>query len=179
MGAQRMAKFGRGGMIAEKNFRKLAESWGIELEDGSPSKAGDFTIFPNFLAEVKSTSSPAFNFSDHSAHGTRQWEKLVAKFEKFPWVVIVYPVWYSNPGEWRYFDFPKEPKPLRFKEGKNVDELFSIIKKAQDEFASRLISMSPTLYEPSLRSVNPRQMTESSRKLARNRRKIPVTSRRP
>ena len=134
-------KFGKSGGIAENLFRKLCESYGIELEDGSPSKSSDFTIFPNVLAEVKSTVENTFSFKQGHAKGKelarseKQWRKLKAKAEKFPWLEIVYPVYYSKRKEWKWFNIPDEPNPLNYKRGMPIEALMVILKERQREFA--------------------------------------------
>ncbi len=130
-------KFGKSGGVAEKLFRKLCESYGIELEDGSPSKSSDFTIFPSVLAEVKSTVENTFSFKTGHARGKelarseKQWRALKSKQEKFPWVEIVYPVYYSRKKEWKWFNIPDEPKPLNYKRGMPIESLMVILKERQ------------------------------------------------
>ena len=134
-------KFGKSGNEAERLFRKLCESYGIELEDGSPSKASDFTIFPNVLAEVKSTTTNSFSFKvahrkgKEFSHGESQWLKLRSKKEAFPWVEIVYPVYYLTRKEWRWFILPEEPKPLHYNRGMPIDDLMILLGQKQRKFS--------------------------------------------
>lgn len=133
-------KFGKSGNEAERLFRKLSESYGIALEDGSPNKSSDFTVFPNILAEVKSTITNSFSFKTAHAkgkeysHGESQWRNLRSKVDQFPWLEVFYPVYYSKKKEWKYFKMPEEPTPLHYKKGLPIEELMLYIVKKQSEF---------------------------------------------
>lgn len=149
-------RFGKSGSEAEKNFRKLCESYGIALEDGSPSKSSDFSIFPNILAEVKSTTENSFSFKQGHAKGKelarseKQWKNLKEKSEEFPWLEVVYPVYYSKKKEWKWFRIPDEPTPLNFKRGMQIESLMDIICKRQREFRAWLESTTPLENQPEM-----------------------------
>lgn len=129
---------GNRGGPTEREFRKLAERHGIAIEDGSPSKAADFMVFPNVLVEVKCVSRKSFQFSNDSARGYRQWERFAGKITTYPWIEIIYAVWFTRFKEWKWFRMPETvPKgyALRYKDGMDIDVLMGVLKGRQDRYA--------------------------------------------
>ena len=119
------------GSAAEGILLKMLLKYGLEAEHGSPSRPGDIIVLPNVIIEIKDPKEKSFSFRSHSGKGEQQWKALKEKHEKFPWLEIYYVVRFARK-EWRCFDFPLEPKPLKLKEGGELGEFFDTLRKRQD-----------------------------------------------
>ena len=119
------------GSAAEGILLKMLLEHGIEAEHGSPSRPGDIIVPPNVIIEIKDPKEKSFSFRSHSGKGEQQWKALKEKHEKFPWLEIYYVIRFARK-EWRCFDFPLEPKPLKLKEGGELGEFFDTLRKRQD-----------------------------------------------
>ena len=119
------------GTVAEGILLKMLLEHGIEAEHGSPSRPGDIIVPPNVIIEIKDPKEKSFSFRSHSGKGEQQWKALKEKHEKFPWLEVYYVVRFARK-EWRCFDFPLEPKPLKLKEGGELGEFFDTLRKRQD-----------------------------------------------
>jgi hypothetical protein len=122
------------GSAAEGLLLKMLLEYGIECEHGSPSRPGDIIVPPNVIIEIKDPKEKSFSFKSHSAKGEAQWKALREKQEKFPWLEIYYIVRFGRK-EWRCFDFPLEPNPLKLKEGGELGEFFDTLRRRQDALA--------------------------------------------
>lgn len=125
------------GSAAEGIFLKMLLEYGIEAEHGSPSRPGDIIVPPNVIIEIKDPKEKAFSFRSHSGKGEQQWKALKEKHERFPWLEIYYVIRFARM-EWRCFDFPLEPKPLKLKEGGELDGFFDTLRKRQDALMVRM-----------------------------------------
>ena len=119
------------GTVAEGILLKMLLEHGIEAEHGSPSRPGDIIIPPNVIIEIKDPKEKSFSFRSHSGKGEQQWKALKEKHERFPWLEIYYVIRFARK-EWRCFDFPLEPKPLKLKEGGELGEFFDTLRRRQD-----------------------------------------------
>jgi hypothetical protein len=119
------------GTAAEGILLKMLLKYGLEAEHGSPSRPGDIIVLPNVIIEIKDPKEKSFSFRSHSGKGEQQWKALKEKHEKFPWLEVYYVVRFARK-EWRCFDFPLEPKPLKLKEGGELGEFFDTLRKRQD-----------------------------------------------
>ena len=119
------------GSAAEGILLKKLLEYGIEAEHGSPSRPGDIIIPPNVIIEIKDPKEKSFSFRSHSGKGEQQWKALKEKHEKFPWLEIYYVIRFARK-EWRCFDFPLEPTPLKLKEGGELDGFFDTLRRRQD-----------------------------------------------
>ena len=119
------------GTAAEGILLKMLLEYGIECEHGSPSRPGDIIVPPNVLIEIKDPKEKSFSFRSHSGKGEQQWKALKEKHEKFPWLEIYYVIRFARK-EWRCFDFPLEPTPLKLKEGGELDGFFDTLRRRQD-----------------------------------------------
>ncbi len=118
------------GTAAEGLLLKMLLEYGIECEHGSPSRPGDIIVPPNVIIEVKDPKEKSFSFRSHSGKGEQQWKALKEKHEKFPWLEIYYVIRFARK-EWRCFDFPLEPKPLKLKDGFELKLLFNLLLSRQ------------------------------------------------
>ncbi len=119
------------GTVAEGILLKMLLEHGIEAEHGSPSRPGDIIIPPNVIIEIKDPKEKSFSFRSHSGKGEQQWKALKEKHERFPWLEIYYVIRFARK-EWRCFDFPLEPTPLKLKEGGELDGFFDTLRRRQD-----------------------------------------------
>ena len=119
------------GTAAEGILLKMLLEYGIECEHGSPSRPGDIIVPPNVLIEIKDPKEKSFSFRSHSGKGEQQWKALKEKHERFPWLEIYYVIRFARK-EWRCFDFPLEPTPLKLKEGGELGEFFDTLRRRQD-----------------------------------------------
>ncbi len=119
------------GTAAEGILLKMLLEYGIECEHGSPSRPGDIIVPPNVLIEIKDPKEKSFSFRSHSGKGEQQWKALKEKHERFPWLEIYYVIRFARK-EWRCFDFPLEPTPLKLKEGGELDGFFDTLRRRQD-----------------------------------------------
>ena len=122
------------GSAAEGILLKMLLEHGIEAEHGSPSRPGDIIVPPNVIIEIKDPKEKSFSFRSHSGKGEQQWKALKEKHERFPWLEIYYVIRFARK-EWRCFDFPLEPKPLKLKEGGELGEFFDTLRRRQDALA--------------------------------------------
>ena len=125
------------GTAAEGMLLKMLLKHGIEAEHGSPSRPGDIIVPPNVIIEIKDPMEKSFSFRSHSAKGEAQWNALREKKEKFPWLEVYYVIRFGRK-EWRCFDFPLEPTPLKLKEGGELDGFFDTLRKRQDALMVRM-----------------------------------------
>ena len=119
------------GTAAEGILLKMLLEYGIEAEHGSPSRPGDIIVPPNVIIEIKDPKEQSFSFRTHSAKGEAQWKALMEKKEKFPWLEVYYVIRFGRK-EWRCFDFPLEPKPLRLRDGFELNDFFKVLLSRQD-----------------------------------------------
>ena len=119
------------GSVAEGILLKKLLEFGIEAEHGSPSRPGDIIVPPNVIIEIKDPKEQSFSFRSHSGKGEQQWKALKEKHERFPWLEIYYVIRFARK-EWRCFDFPLEPTPLKLKEGGELDGFFDTLRRRQD-----------------------------------------------
>jgi hypothetical protein len=125
------------GSAAEGILLKKLLEYGIEAEHGSPSRPGDIIIPPNVIIEIKDPKEKSFSFRSHSGKGEQQWEALKEKQEKFPWLEVYYVVRFARK-DWRFYAFPKEPKPLKLKDGSELVGLFDTLRKRQGALMVRM-----------------------------------------
>ena len=118
------------GSAAEGILLKMLLEYGIEAEHGSPSRPGDIIVPPIVIIEIKYPKEQSFSFRSHSGKGEQQWKALREKKEKFPWLEIYYVVRFARK-EWRCFDFPLEPNPLKLKDGLGLKWLFDLLLSRQ------------------------------------------------
>ena len=118
------------GSAAEGILLKMLLEYGIEAEHGSPSRPGDVIVPPNVLIEIKDPKEKSFSFRSHSAKGEAQWKALREKQEKFPWLEVYYVVRFARK-DWRFYAFPKEPTPLKLKDGFGLTWLFNLLLSRQ------------------------------------------------
>ena len=118
------------GSAAEGILLKMLLEYGIEAEHGSPSRPGDVIVPPNVLIEIKDPKEKSFSFKSHSAKGEAQWKALREKQEKFPWLEVYYVVRFARK-DWRFYAFPKEPTPLKLKDGFGLTWLFNLLLSRQ------------------------------------------------
>ena len=118
------------GSAAEGILLKMLLEYGIECEHGSPSRPGDVIVPPNVLIEIKDPKEKSFSFRSHSAKGEAQWKALREKQEKFPWLEVYYVVRFARK-DWRFYAFPKEPTPLKLKDGFGLTWLFNLLLSRQ------------------------------------------------
>ena len=118
------------GSAAEGLLLKMLLEYGIEAEHGSPSRPGDVIVPPNVLIEIKDPKEKSFSFKSHSAKGEAQWKALREKQEKFPWLEVYYVVRFARK-DWRFYAFPKEPTPLKLKDGFGLTWLFNLLLSRQ------------------------------------------------
>ncbi len=118
------------GTAAEGILLKMLLKYGIEAEHGSPSRPGDIIVPPNVIIEIKDPKGKSFSFKSHSGKGEAQWKALKEKKERFPWLEVYYIVRFGRK-EWRCFDFPLEPKPLKLKDGFELKLLFNLLLSRQ------------------------------------------------
>jgi hypothetical protein len=119
------------GSAAEGILLKMLLEYGIECEHGSPSRPGDIIVPPNVIIEIKDPKEKSFSFRSHSGKGEQQWKALKEKHEKFPWLEVYYVIRFGRK-EWRCFDFPLEPKPLRLRDGFELNDFFKVLLGRQD-----------------------------------------------
>ena len=127
------------GSAAERILLKMLLDNGIEAEHGSPSRPGDIIVPPNVIIEIKDQKGNSFSFKQHSGKGEAQWKALKEKKEMFPWLEIFYVVRFSRK-EWRYFEFPNGPKPLRLKDGDGIEGLVSLLLERQKKIHGMVIA---------------------------------------
>ncbi len=120
------------GTAAEGIFLKMLHENGIEAVHGSPSRPGDIIVPPDVIIEIKDPKSNSFSFRQHSGKGEAQWNALREMRGKFPWEI--YYVIRFNRREWRYFNLPEKPVPLKIRSSLRIEGLFDLLRSKQQEY---------------------------------------------